>query len=281
MEPVHLQLTREEVECGPRVLCQNAVSETFPLHTHDFYEFFLITCGKAIHSINDSQQLLTEGSLVFIRPDDVHCYKAINYFDFQILSVGFSYDEIAPLLAYLGLPKSLIDKPELPVHFKFTGIQYEYLKETMLQISGLFPGSQCRPLLRALMGTVFYPLIDANMECINNNLQTIPNWLFELDQKMSDRANYIAGLPRLLELCNYSRSHVMRSFQIYFKMTPTEYINTKRMEYACELILENQYSIAEICYMSGFGNLSYFYSVFNKLYRCTPKDFFRKYAAHI
>lgn len=40
-----------------------------------------------------------------------------------------------------------------------------------------------------------------------------------------------------MELCNYSQAHVIRSFQKYYKMSPTEYINSKRMVYACELIL--------------------------------------------
>ena len=64
-----------------------------------------------------------------------------------------------------------------------------------------------------------------------------------------------------------------RAFKLYMKLTPTEYINIKRMHSASELLLEGNLDIADICYICGFNNLSYFYAVFRQLYHCTPKAF--------
>lgn len=118
MLPIFLKLTKEEYDFGSRTLYQTSVSDTFPDHYHDFYEVFLVTYGKAVHSINHSQQLLSQGSLVFIRPNDVHSYAAINYFNFKIINIGYYISEIAPVLSYLGISPSVIDSPLLPIHLK-------------------------------------------------------------------------------------------------------------------------------------------------------------------
>ena len=47
---------------------QFRVSETYPLHTHEFYEIFYVVRGQAIHEINGLTQVVGEGALVFIRP---------------------------------------------------------------------------------------------------------------------------------------------------------------------------------------------------------------------
>lgn len=273
MLPIFLKLAKEEYDFGPRALYQTSVADTFPDHYHDFYEVFLVTYGKAVHSINNSQQLLSQGSLVFIRPNDVHSYAAINYFDFKIINIGYYISEIAPVLSYLGISPSVIDSPLLPIHLKIEGKQFDHLRDMLLELASLYPSQKCRPLFRSFASELYYPLLGAETEFVHTRTQLIPDWLYKLDIEMSKRHNYIQGLQRLMELCNYSQTHVIRSFQKYYKMSPTEYINSKRMVYACELILSNKYSITEICYQCGFNNLSHFYNVFHSIYHCTPKDF--------
>ena len=54
-------------------------------HSHDFFEFFLITEGRVNHVVNRHKQVLRKGALVFIRPNDLHYYKKINNGDCQSL----------------------------------------------------------------------------------------------------------------------------------------------------------------------------------------------------
>lgn len=77
MKPICIHYPKEEIEFGPHAIYQPLITETFPLHTHDFYEIFLVAEGKAIHEVNGSSQLLSKGSLVYIRPSDTHYYKPL------------------------------------------------------------------------------------------------------------------------------------------------------------------------------------------------------------
>lgn len=145
MLPIFLKLAKEEYDFGPRALYQTSVADTFPDHYHDFYEVFLVTYGKAVHSINNSQQLLSQGSLVFIRPNDVHSYAAINYFDFKIINIGYYISEIAPVLSYLGISPSVIDSPLLPIHLKIEGKQFDHLRDMLLELASLYPVKNAAP----------------------------------------------------------------------------------------------------------------------------------------
>ena len=49
-------------------------TEPFVKHWHDYFEIFLMIEGKTVHQVNDIEQNLDEGYLVFIRPGDVHFY---------------------------------------------------------------------------------------------------------------------------------------------------------------------------------------------------------------
>ncbi len=92
---------------------------------------------------------------------------------------------------------------------------------------------------------------------------------------MEKPENFIEGLPRLLSLASLSQEYLNRSFRRFLHMSPTEFINIKRMDYAAGLLLETGLEVIEICQECGIHNLSYFYRIFRKQYGCSPKEFIR------
>ncbi len=104
----------------------------------------------------------------------------------------------------------------------------------------------------------------------------IPYWLENLVAEMCIRENFKEGLPRMLELSNVLQNHLNREMKKYLALTPTVFINSKRVVYASELLLENKYSVTEICGMCGFETSSNFYENFHKIFDCTPNEFKKK-----
>jgi AraC-like DNA-binding protein len=70
---------------------------------------------------------------------------------------------------------------------------------------------------------------------------------------------------------NLSVSSFKKKFNETFNMPPKKWINRKRLEKAQQMININNYSITEICFLTGFGNLSYFIRSFKKEFGETPK----------
>jgi len=111
---VKISLPEENRNDGVSFLCQRSVHETFRLHNHDFYEFFYIVKGKAIHNINGENQILSKGDFVLIRPDDTHKYEFLDNFDFEIISVGFSCKNFLAAVKMMGIKPNVFTDSEMP-----------------------------------------------------------------------------------------------------------------------------------------------------------------------
>lgn len=73
-----------------------------PIHCHDFFELFIILKGSVIHNINGISQTLSEGTMVFIRPDDIHFYEKSGDKQNQLINLAFTSSTMVALFAYLG-----------------------------------------------------------------------------------------------------------------------------------------------------------------------------------
>ena len=58
--------------------------------------------------------------------------------------------------------------------------------------------------------------------------------------------------------------------------TFTEYLNSVKVNYACELLTETNLSIIDISLATGFEDQSYFTKVFKRKCKMTPKEYRNK-----
>ena len=77
----------------------------------------------------------------------------------------------------------------------------------------------------------------------------------------------------ICKAANISKSVLYKDFAAYLSLTPVDYINKKRIEKACELLLTSNLSIENVMRAVGFSNLSYFYKRFKELKGVTPKKY--------
>jgi len=74
------------------------------------------------------------------------------------------------------------------------------------------------------------------------------------------------------------------SFARFFKrmtgQTFVEHVNRLRVAHACRLLVETDRPVTDICFASGFGNVSNFNRVFRQLKQMTPRGYRRGFAQH-
>ena len=80
-------------------------------------------------------------------------------------------------------------------------------------------------------------------------------------------------LEEIANEAGLSKYYFLREFKSVTKMTPINYINSVRCEYAKKMLLKNIYSIHEIAVRCGFENDSYFSKTFKKHIGCLPSEF--------
>ena len=88
-------------------------------------------------------------------------------------------------------------------------------------------------------------------------------------------ANLFAQLSidGLAQLNNLSVSSFKREFARHYNDTPANYIKTKRLEKAAELLLISTERIKDIAFNCGFNDLANFTKSFREKYQCTPSAF--------
>ena len=234
------------------------------LHDHEFFEVFL-SLGDIVHYINGQSFELCRGTLVFIKPSDIH-------------AIGFNKDPQSSII-------NLIFKKEVLKGFAdFLGISY-YLCENLkcnTVILNEMETVACEKKLRNLVQndtndmflvkTVLFELL-IKFFYTENYEYSFPEWFENMCREMKKPMNFSLGINRMCEICGYSREYIARCMRKYINTTPTEYINDLKLSYAASMLINSDKSITDICLDAGFFSTSWFNKLFLKKYTFSPTEF--------
>lgn len=260
----------ENINHGIQIFYHKGESINHVVHGHNFYEIFCVTDGSALHWCNNISQKINKGSLVFIRPTDYHQYVDSTE-DFSFYNLVFSVETANKIFSLYD--KEIVASKLLntlnPPNITLTSDQRENIiskfhndiKTLNIKIRSLYNVELLCSLLPLFVNSSIY------------KVEIQPNWFQELLEYMERDTNYLKGVNFLYNIATRSREHVSRCFKKYLNITPTEYINSKKLIYASNLLKQTNIEIIEICDMAGFTNLSHFYHLFKIEFNITPRKY--------
>lgn len=77
-------------------------------------------------------------------------------------------------------------------------------------------------------------------------------------------------------VANLSTSAFCRYFKLHTRKSFISFLNDFRIGIACKMLLEKEKNIAEVCYQTGFNNISNFNRQFKSLTGYTPSEYVKK-----
>lgn len=259
---------------------QTPRSGTLP-HCHDFSEIVLVNSGGVIHRVNADRQRLTAGALVFMRPDDVHCFQPDEHFDkVEIVLLDFDLELFLSLSIYLENDAFLqqLTAPVLPPHFKLDPAGTSSLYSRLLKLNSPSVSPQMRRIkLKILLGELFSRFFIDEVNLLQE--AQVPDWLEDLCTAMRREENFKGGIRRMQKLACRTPGHLCKSFQKYLHKTPTDFINELRLNYAARRLVDTDEEILTIAGELHFQSLSRFYHLFRSYYGMTPAAFRKLHAA--
>ncbi len=253
-------------------------TERFTPHCHDYFELFLTVTDGIVHIVNGRVQRLKSGTLVLIRPDDVHDYQSADGGRFRFVNLTFTQETVRALFDYLGFHLDDILTPPLPPTVLLSKSESAAIlsKFSALSTIKLQDKGNIKLNMRLLLIEIFARhFLNAGG---SEKSSDCPAWLETLCTQMNRKENFEAGMQRMTELSGKSREHVARCVKQYFGVPVSAFVNDLRLNYAANMLINSNIPILELCFESGFQNVSWFYTLFKEKYGMPPKAFRKRFS---
>lgn len=251
-------------------------NDIFNPHRHEFCEIFITISGGVTHWINGTTQILPEGCLVFIRPDDVHgyIYETPQSVKTSYINLTFTKETADLLFEYLSsdFPSDTLMSCPTPPTVILSSLEKERLMAQIgeLNIVNWQDKSALKLRMRAILADIFVRFFGS----ISPQAQSrVPLWLSRVLYDMEQPENFSLGIDRMIELSKKSREHLSRTLKKHYGVTITEYVNDLRINYASNLLIKTNTPVLDICFNCGFQSVSSFYKVFKNKYSLSPREF--------
>jgi len=253
-----------------------------PWHFHKEYELVLIDKSKGTKFIGDHVCHFEEGDLSLIGSNIPHLFRN----DEEYYTKNKKLKARSIFIHFTGdfLGNHFFDIPEMKLVHKLLDrsslaleIQGKTKKYIIHKLHEMCDEKSPRRLLTLLEILVqlsqsrdLRPLLSTGYSANNSGDTERINLVFEFIMKNYTEEIYLQEIAAKL---NMSVASFSRYFKHHTRKTFSDYVIEIRIEHACRLLMENNYSISEISYKSGFENLSNFYRHFKKTVGIIPKEY--------
>lgn len=249
---------------------------------HDFYEIILVTENVLDILLNNDHLKLSRGDLLLIRPGDVH--TKIQNGAATHINLAFPTYTLEALFCYLyNSPnpfQELSESSHVPVA-RLTTIDTVMIQNRLAFLNQFSTSAmeEKNTHLRAILIDILYSYLMPELMRQKRTDQSpdLPAWFSSALDGLLNAANLVMGMDYLIQQTERSPEHICRTFRKYLGISPSAYINAKRLNYAANLLSHTDMEIADVIYESGFQNISHFYHLFKKEYGISPLKYKKSY----
>lgn len=242
---------------------------------HDFYELTLVTSGCMRITVNGQPQELSAGTLMLIRPGDVHARQAMG--ECHHINVAFPARVVTGMFQYLeepGMLARILEGDRPPTLLLTAGNRL--LLQTQLETLNLLPVSQPRAVCTALRRLMLDVMLEYILPTLSGpQAMACPDWFRLLLEQLDSPECFSWNLSDLERFSGRTREHLCRSFQKYLGVSPIACLSAKRLNYAANLLLHSDQKIIDVAYAAGFQSLSRFYHLFKREFGVSPMQYRR------
>ena len=256
-------------------------------HYHSELELVIILESTGTRFVGDSIEKFAPGEIVLIGRNLPHLWlndKAYFAEDSDLMVkayvVHFGENFASHLINIpeLGCIKQLFQRARRGI--RFDGPAND---EIIRQVDGMFGMNEFDKVMELL--SVLHGLSEHPFSKTLSSSGFVDSFKDKQNSKLIAIYEYIMGnfkqeitLDKVAELAHMNPSAFSRYFKSVQKKTFTQFLNEVRIGYACKLLQEQRYNIAEVCFESGYNNISNFNRQFKSLKGMSPSAYVKMYA---
>lgn len=240
------------------------------LHTHSFTELFYVAGGEGCIRFLNETYPIAQGDFVIIPPYVEHTELSnagspLEYYVLAIEGVGFQEEG-----------KSTCT--EILCNFSSNPFITPMFEQILYEIRSQKYGSDaiCQKLLEILIIKI---IRSRNLVPVSTSSVKMTKECAQIKDYLDANYGEHITLDTLTRLTHMNKYYMAHSFTKYTGLSPIQYLNERRLETACRLLRETDYSVSDISSTVGFSSQSYFTQIFRKKYGTTPIKYRQSKAA--
>ena len=252
-------------------------------HYHPELELTLILKGKGTRFVGDSIEKFHEGDLILVGENLPHLWKSDNeYYSTQknlkseSVSIHFNIDFLGP--TFFDVPE--LRKVKNLLRRAINGIKLigKIRDEVALMMVDMERQTQTQRLITLL--SILDQLSNAKGIKQLSSEGILKAYDMHDDERIKKVHQYIIThfknnitLDSIAMVANMSPTAFCRFFKQRTHKPFSSFVMEVRIGYACQLLQTNTMKISEICYESGYSNLSNFNKQFKAAMKMTPLEY--------
>jgi len=247
----------------------------FPVHYHPEYEMNLVLNSNGKRIIGDSIKTYNSPDLVLIGPNTPHAWTGCEA-GVQVITIQFQSDFLGEkfLSRKLSMPvREMLERSKMGI--LFSPETTAALSERILKLSEMRGFDSLLELL-----SILYDLSISRNQITLSTLSYVGQFDTSKSRRIKMVNEYLyknlqnpIRINEVADLISMSPSAFSHFFKKRTQRSFTDYLTDLRIGYAARLLIESEKNISEICYESGFNNISNFNRSFKGQKGCTPSEF--------
>ncbi len=260
----------------------------YPWHYHPEYEIIFVEKSYGLRLMGNHVGNFNDGDLVFISSNLPHVWK--NDRDFYVGNENLFVDVYVIHFLEDALAKGFFDLPEL------TKIKKLFLLgQQGLRIKGEDEIKKISELIKAVYKAsgldrliLFLTTLDTLANAESYELLSSVGYAKPAKTEDTERLNKIMNftmekyhqkidLDEIADLVNLTKPSFCRYFKSRTHKTYSQFLNEIRIANACKLLVSKNMRISEICYETGYNNISHFNKQFKRITKLTAIEYRKIY----
>jgi AraC-like DNA-binding protein len=210
--------------------------------------------------------------------------------DVESLAISFCPAFEREVISTLKLsPTTLIDDPHhrLPGEFRFMEHLYTYNDQVKSIVCKIRAISRKVSENKEELGELFYTLLE-NMVAVQGSMdreiaaiqKLKQSTKAELFKRLVRAKDFIYScysqqltLAQMAETACLNEYYFLREFKRAYRITPHQYLTSRRLEMASTMLSSNRYSVTEVCNLVGFSDPASFSKLFKRSFGHSPMAF--------
>jgi len=258
-------------------------------HFHDYFQIWYVSKGGFIHTVDNQPYTITKGDLFVVAPYTLHSIQVESDREVEIIGCEFMPGFVNEQFDHRTADQAFFDAgylehfwhndPTAQSQIALDGVTEGKIRNLLLEMLNEY--ERRTPFFQIVLKSNLLVMLSILIRQVNRDIVRAG---FEKSEKYRDIMTRVVDymhhnvhedikLEQVCSLANMSKSTFCSLFKEWTGKTFNRYLIDLRILNAMTLLQRPALSVTDVCYATGFNELSYFCRIFKKYTGISPNHF--------